>query len=248
MSSVLDRLAAALADRYRLDRELGQGGMATVYLARDLKHDRDVAIKVLRDDVAQSVGRDRFLREIQRAARLSHRHILPLYDSGDAAGTLFYVMPVVQGQSLRDTLDAQRQLPIADAVRIASEVAGALDHAHGLGIIHRDIKPENIMLQNGHALVADFGIGKAISDAPGDTLTQMGMSVGTRMHNLRRPCTADSDYAASTSTSRSRKPSDSTTYARSLSMAAGTRAPVRYGAFPPARRTIQMFDSTCCAP
>ncbi len=179
MNDALARLAAALADRYRLDRELGQGGMATVYLAHDRKHDRDVAIKVLRDDVAQSVGRDRFLREIQLAARLSHPHILPLYDSGDAAGTLFYVMPVVQGQSLRDTLDAQRQLPIADAVRIASEVAGALDHAHGLGIIHRDIKPENIMLQNGHALVADFGIGKAISDAPGDTLTQMGMSVGT---------------------------------------------------------------------
>ncbi|MCA2992143.1 protein kinase, partial [Gemmatimonas sp.] len=120
-----------------------------------------------------------FLREIQLAAKLSHPHILPLYDSGDADGTLFYVMPVVQGQSLREQLETQRQLPIADAVRIASEVAGALDHAHRLGIIHRDIKPENIMLQDGHVLVADFGIGKAISDAPGDTLTQVGMSVGT---------------------------------------------------------------------
>ncbi len=153
--------------------------MATVYLAHDRKHDRPVAIKVLRDDVAASVGRERFLREIQLAAKLSHPHILPLYDSGDADGTLFYVMPVVQGQSLRDRLDTQRQLPIADAVRIASEVARALDHAHRLGIIHRDIKPENIMLQHGHVLVADFGIGKAISDAPGDRLTQMGMSVGT---------------------------------------------------------------------
>ncbi len=153
--------------------------MATVYLAHDVKHDRGVAIKVLRDDVAASVGRERFLREIQLAARLSHPHILPLYDSGDADGALFYVMPVVQGQSLRDRLDAVRQLPMTEAVRIASEVAGALDHAHRLGIIHRDIKPENIMLQDGHALVADFGIGKAISDTTGDTLTQVGMSVGT---------------------------------------------------------------------
>ena len=179
MTSSIDRLTTAISDRYRVGRELGAGGMATVYLARDLKHDRDVAIKVLRDDVAQSVGRERFLREIRLAAKLSHPHILPLFDSGDADGTLFYVMPVVQGQSLRDRLDAQRQLPIADAVRLASEVAGALDHAHRLGIIHRDIKPENIMLQDGHVLVADFGIGKAISDAPGDTLTQIGMSVGT---------------------------------------------------------------------
>ena len=179
VTSSIDRLTTAVSDRYRVGRELGAGGMATVYLARDLKHDRDVAIKVLRDDVAQSVGRERFLREIRLAAKLSHPHILPLFDSGDADGTLFYVMPVVQGQSLRDRLDAQRQLPIADAVRLASEVAGALDHAHRLGIIHRDIKPENIMLQDGHVLVADFGIGKAISDAPGDTLTQIGMSVGT---------------------------------------------------------------------
>jgi serine/threonine-protein kinase len=177
--TTLDRLSAALADRYRLDRELGQGGMATVYLAHDRKHDRPVAIKVLRDDVAASVGRERFLREIQLAAKLSHPHILPLYDSGEADGTLFYVMPVVQGQSLREQLETQRQLPIADAVRIASEVAGALDHAHRLGIIHRDIKPENIMLQDGHVLVADFGIGKAISDTTSETLTQVGMSVGT---------------------------------------------------------------------
>jgi TolB-like protein/Tfp pilus assembly protein PilF len=175
----ITRLGASLADRYRIERELGAGGMATVYLAHDRKHDRHVAIKVLRDDVAASVGRERFLREIQLAAKLSHPHILPLYDSGEADGALFYVMPNVQGESLRDRLDAQRQLPIHEAVRIASEVAGALEHAHRLGIIHRDIKPENIMLQDGHALVADFGIGKAISDTASDTLTQIGMSVGT---------------------------------------------------------------------
>ncbi len=179
MSDIAARLNTALGRSYRIDRELGAGGMATVYLANDLKHDRSVAIKVLRDDVAASVGRERFLREIQLAAKLSHPHILPLYDSGDADGMLFYVMPVVQGQSLRERLDTQRQLPIVDAVRIASEVAGALEHAHRVGIIHRDVKPENIMLQDGHVLVADFGIGKAISDTTSDTLTQVGMSVGT---------------------------------------------------------------------
>ena len=177
--STTKQLAVAFGPRYRIERELGAGGMATVYLAHDAKHDRHVAIKVLRDDIAASVGRERFLREIQLAAKLSHPHILPLYDSGEASGALFYVMPNVQGESLRDRLDGQRQLPIDEAVRIASEVAGALDHAHRLGIIHRDIKPENIMLQNGHALVADFGIGKAISDTASDTLTQVGMSVGT---------------------------------------------------------------------
>ncbi len=179
MASPLDSLAAALADRYRIERELGAGGMATVYLARDLKHERDVAIKVLKPELAESVGRERFLREIQLAARLSHPHILPLFDSGEVAGALFYVMPNVQGQSLRDRLAATARLPVGDAIRIAEEVAGALDHAHRAGVVHRDIKPENIMLQDGHALVTDFGIGKALSDAGGDTLTQAGMSVGT---------------------------------------------------------------------
>ena len=153
--------------------------MATVYLAHDVRHGRDVALKVLRPELAESLGRDRFLREIQLAAKLSHPHILPLYDSGDAGGALFYVMPNVEGHSLRDRLATQRQLSVEDAVRIATEVAGALDHAHRHGVIHRDIKPENIMLQDGHALVADFGIGKALGDAAADTLTQHGMSVGT---------------------------------------------------------------------
>ena len=179
MSQPWAGLAAVLADRYRVERQLGQGGMATVYLARDLKHDRAVAIKVLRPELAESVGRDRFLREIQLAAKLSHPHILPLFDSGEAGGALFYVMPNVEGQSLRDRLDAAGKLPVDEAVRIAQEVAGALDHAHRHDVVHRDIKPENIMLQDGHALVADFGIGKAVSGAAGDTLTQAGMSIGT---------------------------------------------------------------------
>jgi len=169
----------ALAGRYVLTRELGQGGMATVYLARDVKHDRDVAIKVLKADLSQTLGAERFLREIQLAARLSHPHILPLFDSGDAGGVLFYVMPCVAGSSLRERLADATQLPVTEAVRIASEVAGALDYAHRQGIVHRDIKPENIMLQDGHALVADFGIGKAMSAVDGQAVTQAGMSVGT---------------------------------------------------------------------
>jgi serine/threonine protein kinase/tetratricopeptide (TPR) repeat protein len=179
MTEASSRLRVALQGRYRLDRELGAGGMATVYLAHDVKHERDVAIKVLRDDVAQSVGRERFLREIQLAARLSHPHILPLFDSGDADGTLYYVMPVVTGESLRDRLTRERHIPIAEAVRFAVEIAGALEHAHRADVVHRDVKPENILLQDGHALLADFGIGKAIDDASTGTLTQVGMNVGT---------------------------------------------------------------------
>jgi serine/threonine protein kinase len=173
------KLNESLAGRYAIERELGAGGMATVYLAHDVKHDRDVALKVLRPEFAESLGRDRFLREIQLAAKLGHPHILPLYDSGDAGGALFYVMPNVDGHSLRDRLNGERQLPVEEAVRIATDVAGALDHAHRHGVIHRDVKPENIMLQDGHALVADFGIGKAVGEAVLDTLTQSGMTVGT---------------------------------------------------------------------
>ena len=172
-------LTTALADRYRIIRELGTGGMATVYLARDLKHDRDVAIKVLRDDVAQTVGAERFLREIRMAAKLSHPHILPLFDSGQVDDALYYVMPVVRGESLRDRLDRERMLSVADAVRIATEVAGALEHAHRNGVVHRDIKPDNILLQDGHALVADFGIGKGLGAIDAEQATQTGMSVGT---------------------------------------------------------------------
>ncbi len=179
MSAFPTGLVAAFADRYRIERELGVGGMATVYLAHDIKHDRSVALKVLRSDLSQTLGAERFLREIRLAARLNHPHILPLFDSGDADGALFYVMPNVQGRSLRDRMNEGRSLPVDEAVRIATAVAGALDYAHRHGVVHRDIKPENIMLQDGHALVADFGIGKALSAVEGDAFTQTGMSVGT---------------------------------------------------------------------
>jgi eukaryotic-like serine/threonine-protein kinase len=172
-------LQAALADRYRVERELGEGGMATVYLAHDLKHDRKVAIKVLKPELAAVIGADRFLREIKTIASLQHPHILGLIDSGESGGTAFYVMPFVEGESLRDRLTRETQLSIADTVRIASEVASALDYAHRHGIIHRDIKPENILLHDGSALVADFGIALAVSAAGGTRLTQTGLSLGT---------------------------------------------------------------------
>src|SRR5512140_2989926 len=178
MSAVLDRLGAALADRYRIERELGAGGMATVYLAHDLKHDRDVAIKVLHPDLGAALGGERFLSEIRTTARLQHPHILPLLDSGDADGLLYYVMPLVTGETLRARLERESQLPIADAVRIAREVASALDYAHRQGVVHRDIKPENILLHDGSALVADFGIALAAGSAE-DRMTATGISLGT---------------------------------------------------------------------
>ena len=171
-------LQAALADRYRVERELGAGGMATVWLARDLKHDREVALKVLKPEIAQSLGAERFLREIRFAASLSHPHILPLFDSGEADGMLWYAMPNVAGATLRDRL-AGGPVAVADAVRWSIEVAEALAYAHRRGVVHRDIKPENIMLHEGHAAVADFGIGKALTEGDGTTFTQMGASVGT---------------------------------------------------------------------
>jgi Tol biopolymer transport system component len=169
-----------LADRYRIERELGAGGMATVYLAQDLKHGRKVAIKVLRPELAAVIGAERFLREIKTIATLQHPHILGLIDSGEVNGTAYYVMPFVEGESLRDRLQREKQLPITDAVRLATEVAAALDYAHRHGVIHRDIKPENIMLHDGSALVADFGIALAISSAGGSSrMTETGMSLGT---------------------------------------------------------------------
>ncbi len=173
------QLAAALADRYTLDREIGAGGMATVYLAHDIKHERDVAIKVLHPDLGAALGGERFLTEIRTTARLQHPHILPLLDSGAAEGLLYYVMPLVTGETLRTRLERERQLPIPDAVRIATEVASALDYAHRQGVIHRDIKPENILLHDGQALVADFGIALAVQSAGGARMTQTGLSLGT---------------------------------------------------------------------
>jgi eukaryotic-like serine/threonine-protein kinase len=174
-----ERLATALADRYRIERELGQGGMATVYLAEDLKHGRKVAIKVLRPELAAVIGADRFVREIRTIAALQHPHILGLIDSGEVNGTAYYVMPFVEGESLRDRLHREKQLPIPDAIRIAGEAAAALDYAHRHGVIHRDIKPENILLHDGSALVADFGIALAVSSAGGSRMTETGMSLGT---------------------------------------------------------------------
>jgi len=187
LNSPGDRLAAApsaalrtsLADRYAIERELGQGGMATVYLAHDLKHDRKVAVKVLRPDLAATLGHDRFLREITTTASLRHPHILPLYDSGEAAGFLYYVMPYVEGESLRDRLTREKQLPIGEALQIAREVADALSYAHGRHLVHRDIKPENVLLESGHAVVADFGIARAVSAAEDSRVTQVGVVVGT---------------------------------------------------------------------
>jgi serine/threonine-protein kinase len=179
MTDVLARLATALADRYGVERELGAGGMATVYLAHDLRHDRDVAIKVLHPDLGAALGGERFLSEIRTTARLQHPHILPLLDSGEAAGLLYYVMPYVTGETLRDRLARERQLPLDDALRIAREVADALGEAHRHGIVHRDIKPENILLHGGHAIVADFGIALAVQSAGGHRLTQTGLSLGT---------------------------------------------------------------------
>jgi serine/threonine protein kinase/Tfp pilus assembly protein PilF len=174
-----DRLQAALARRYRFERELGRGGMATVYLAEDVKHRRPVAVKILHPQLALHVGAERFHREVDIAARLNHPHILTLIDSGEADGYLYYVMPYVQGESLRARLARERQLPVADALAIGRQVASALGYAHAQGIVHRDIKPENVMLHEGEAMVADFGIARALSEGGDATLTQTGTAVGT---------------------------------------------------------------------
>ncbi len=188
----IDGLTAALADRYRIERELGQGGMATVYLATDLRHERQVAIKVLRPDLSASIGSDRFLQEIRIAARLSHPHILPLHDSGEAAGLLFYVMPYVPGESLRQRIAREGELPVPDAVRILRDVTDALSYAHEHGVVHRDIKPENILLSGRHALVADFGVAKAVSEATGRSrLTTAGVALGTPSYMAPEQAVAD---------------------------------------------------------
>ena len=175
----VDRVRESFSQLYTIDRELGRGGMATVYLAQDIKHDRVVALKVLHPELAASLGPERFLREIRLAARLNHPHILPLFDSGEANGCLYYVMPYVEGESLRERLERDQQLPIAEAIKHATAIASALDYAHRQNIVHRDIKPENVMLYEGTATVMDFGIAKAVSSVGGETLTQTGMMVGT---------------------------------------------------------------------
>ena len=179
MDDSLERLKSSLANRYRIERELGHGGMATVYLANDLKHSRHVALKVLRPELARALGSSRFLREIEISARLAHPHIVPLLDSGEADGFLFYVMPFVDGESLRARLNRETQLPVDDAVEITRQVANALEYAHRSGVLHRDIKPENILFEAGHAVVADFGIARAIDEAGGESLTSTGLVLGT---------------------------------------------------------------------
>ena len=178
-SDPITRLNAALEGRYAIERELGEGGMATVYLANDLKHERKVALKVLKPELAAVVGAKRFLAEIKVTANLQHPHILPLFDSGEADGFLFYVMPFVEGESLRQRLDREHQLPVDEAVRIVSDMAEALDYAHRHGVVHRDIKPANVLLVEGRPEIADFGIALAVGAAGGHRLTETGVSVGT---------------------------------------------------------------------
>jgi serine/threonine-protein kinase len=179
MADALEILRSRLTGRYAVEREVGRGGMATVYLAEDSRHHRPVAIKVLNRELADAIGHERFLREIEIAARLQHPNILPLYDSGEADGLLFYVMPYVEGQSLRERLTRERQLPIDEATRLTREIADALAYAHERGVIHRDIKPENILIESGHAVVADFGIARAVGVAASSKLTETGASIGT---------------------------------------------------------------------
>ncbi len=196
LSSVPDRLARALSARYLLERELGQGGMATIYLALDHRHERHVAVKVLRPELAAILGAKRFLAEIKTTASLQHPHILPLHDSGEADGFLYYVMPFVEGESLRARLLREKQLPVSDAVRIATEVAAALDYAHRHGVIHRDIKPDNILLHDGQALVADFGIALAVSRAGDSRMTETGLSLGTPQYMSPEQAMGDRDITA----------------------------------------------------
>ena len=193
MTDPITRLNAALEGRYRVKHELGEGGMATVYLAEDIRNERQVALKVLKPELAAVVGGERFLAEIKTTANLQHPHILPLFDSGQAESFLYYVMPYVEGESLRDRIDREKQLPIEEALRITSDIAEALDHAHRHGVVHRDIKPANILLTDGRPLIADFGIALAVAQAGGGRITETGLSVGTPHYMSPEQATGDRD-------------------------------------------------------
>src|SRR5215203_6035248 len=195
-SAPIESLRAALAGRYNLARELGAGGMATVYLAHDLRHDRKVAIKVLKPELAAVLGADRFIQEIKTTASLQHPHILPLFDSGSADGILFYVMPYIEGVTIREKLNRETQFGVDEAVRIAREIGDALDYAHRHGVVHRDIKPENILLHDGRAMVMDFGIALALSAAASGRMTETGLSLGTPHYMSPEQATAEKEITA----------------------------------------------------
>jgi len=198
MSDPVARLNAALEGRYAIERELGEGGMATVYLADDIKHERKVALKVLKPELAAVVGAERFLAEIKTTANLTHPHILPLFDSGEADSFLFYVMPHIEGESLRERIDREKQLPVDEAVKITTDLAEALDYAHRHKIIHRDVKPANILIHEGRPLIADFGIALAVGVAGGGRLTETGLSVGTPHYMSPEQATGDQAVGVAT--------------------------------------------------
>ena len=198
MSDPVTRLNSALEGRYAIERELGEGGMATVYLADDLKHERKVALKVLKPELAAAVGAERFLAEIKTTANLQHPHILPLFDSGEADSFLFYVMPHIQGESLREKLDREYQLPVDEAVSVATDVAEVLDYAHRHGVIHRDIKPGNVLIHDGQPVISDFGIALAVGVAGGGRLTETGLSLGTPHYMSPEQATGDQHLGPAT--------------------------------------------------
>lgn len=200
MSDPIARLNAALEGRYRVEREIGEGGMATVYLADDVRHERKVALKVLKPALAAVVGGERFLAEIKTTANLQHPHILPLFDSGEADSFVFYVMPFVEGESLRERLDREHQLPVDEAVKITTDLAEALDYAHRHDVIHRDIKPANILMHEGRPLIADFGIALAVGAAGGGRMTETGLSLGTPFYMSPEQATGEQFVGPATDT------------------------------------------------